>query len=62
MGSGLWSDLVELVEEVVNEELGSGKLDSGEYLNLDKFLGIFLGWWRLRLLEEWDKNFYKFMK
>lgn len=44
MGSGLWSDLVELVEEVVNEELGSGKLDSGEYLNLDKFLGIFLGW------------------
>lgn len=26
-----------LVEEVVNE-LGSGKLDSGEYLNLNEFL------------------------
>lgn len=29
------------MEELVNE-LGSGKLDSGEYLNLDEFLGIFL--------------------
>lgn len=35
------------MEEVVNV-LGSGKLDSGEYLNLDEFLGIFLflGRWR----------------
>lgn len=34
------------MEEVVNV-LGSGKLDSGEYLNLDEFLGIFL------FLERW---------
>lgn len=39
------------MEELVNE-LGSGKLDSGEYLNLDEFLGIFLEWWReIKIIE-----------